>query len=568
MIRCGRLTLWLAAMCLGVCARLEGVSAQAIPADSENKFYKRAKNYASRPHDTKEHAPLNQMITGNSIFEVRTRGATIWRDWMARGEEEAGGGDGGAAGSEEETKDVSPAPQTDYLNALAPIQGKLMGLMGQGYKEAIKIGMKGPVAKQFIAFYQTEPGVAAGVTAAEQIVGQNIALTYQAQDHLINTLPENDWAREVALTAYNGCLREKMQSMGWVNAVNECLGDSNEEPGSGHAVQASFKPDPNGWIAEKHPAKNDATAGDIVDPGETKVSVLSELFNQDGKGSGESDKLKDLAESFLEWFGDYELEFEASGENEGKVDSTRVFKHTKKEPQKKLSQEVRTITLNRYKDIAKLMKSLCEHIADIESGEEGSGNVPKLCDATENNFWNKLMEAVPGGGDLKEAVKNLMIPEVPFQSAVLNAILDMWLGKSKTIKKDDCRIWDPEGDAAPDKVTEKTPFVDLITLLYDYAKYVAVDQILRSFLEAEKYVARRSAGPTQMADTLRAAALNLIYSVAQTDDIAAARAANVNELVAFIEEKIFRERAKQVGKQGRALTSIVRDGSAILGSKD
>ncbi|NLF25886.1 MAG: hypothetical protein GX589_09560 [Deltaproteobacteria bacterium] len=546
--------------------------------DSENGIYGRALNYMTEPNAStvnEKNLPLDQFLSGNKLFESRSRAGVIWRDWMARVPSKEGierRPDDEPVGSNSEKSDIEPQEQTAYLQSFAPIQGKLMGLMGDGYRKAVEDGMKGPMAKQMIAFAQTEPGVFAGVQAAEKIVADNISLTYQAQNHMMNVLPEDEFSRSVALAAYNGCLQKKAKDLGWINAVNECMGDSNKVPVDKHKVSSVIAPDKDGGKAKNHPAADiDRTAAELkaLAEKENSVTVLKILFGQTMKENKEQQaKIDSFVEAFLEWFGDYEIKFEGEQELEGNVDTTRIFKHTKVKPTKHIGEEVYKIILARYSDMTDLMAQYCHHSITKSSDGMSTSRVPTHNDATDNFFWVKPPDHGLGGFEKpKTLIKRLSIPEMPFQGVVINAVFDMFLMrrdrqdvKGQAEGWSNClQIWGSDQGGNPEKITEKDDLLPLRSLLYDYGKFIAMDQVLRTFLEAEKTIVVQSGGGSSLTAHAKVAALDLIREVSQIDDIGEARVANVNEMVGFANEKIFAVRNQEAGQLGRALTTTIRD---------
>ena len=550
------------------------------PKEPDDGFYKRQLRQMAEPHDTKRRSPLDVYVMGQELKESRTRAqSSIWMGWQANINDKQGTNeeDEEEAGEKNENGYAFGQPQHYYHNTNPPLQGHMMGMQGKAWAKSVEYDMKGELTKKMIALAQTEPGVHAGVASAENIGGWRLNAVYQAQQSFINQLPDSEWAKQKIMATMNACIafqqKEKgKKGGGWLEAVSLCIGDSSEEAKSNKFDEV--KADKDLIEPGMHPSQDtehEKTADDIVkeaftgaDAGnENALSVADELFNQDAK-TGKRKKLVSLAKAWATWFGDYELIFvdKKKGSKDNKIGnaySRRVFQEHRVPPLRTVASLAYGITLARFTDMRDLMKAYCDKLAEIEEKAKSSTEPSALEQADKDNFFNENMSQ-----DNKKKVWQLSTPERPLQASVMNAILGSYIyrvkqgAKQGESLKEICEAFTTKVK----EIKEQDPIFDTYSQMYDYAKYAAVSQILRTFEEAERFVDRRSAGPGAVDASIADRARRMIYEIAQVSDLYQAIEYNLKEWDGFIAENIFKRRAEEIGREGAGVTKAVVDPNA------
>jgi len=353
------------------------------------------------------------------------------------------------------------------------------------------------------------------------------------------------------------CIFREQHNGGWLAAVEKCQSDESQID------------------AAKHPSVNPEYSTDVIkdvlkhgtnDENTPVLSVARDLFNQDAKEAPEGNsKVDELAAAWADWFGDYELIFVTKTKTGGNepLKHARDVVEKRIPPNKKISELADGIAVQRFNDARALLYEMCMKAGDKYNDLNHVGPI-----GTNGGKWFWSKENLEED-DVKELIWRLSTPEKPLQAVVMNALMsnfDYLMGqrthynrthptwKCEDLMADyDSPEWDGESDPPPqemDTVSEEHPVYETFVMLNDYAKFVAVSQVLHTFEEALNYVAQRSAGPGSVSASVADYARQLIYDVAQTPDVYAAIQYNLQEWDRFIADKIFARRKLDSGRKG------------------
>ena len=537
-------------------------------------FLGRAMNQVQKPYDYTRRSAMEQYLTANKRIDFRNRGlSSIYLGWKASHRnreavepegtptpepgktptpEDANKEETKMPGEAGENKEVPPTTETVDFNTYPPLQAHLMGMLGEAWAISIKSGMKGPSAKLMIALHQVEPGVAAGVTAAETIGASRLNALYDAQAQVYNSIPESGLARAIVIEEWNSCIVKEQQNGGWLNAVEKCLGDSTTAP-TGAALVQEMKAEP-ALGADKEAETEGKQAKSVI-----KDLQDDYLFKvDDDESEVVKKKFAVLKKAWATWFGNYKLEFpEQAEEMVGNVRSMHPLSMKVTMPTREIQNITYDLAVKRFESAQELLINMCYHALSrgwTTPDEINKINPLNMVDT--ESFWSE--ENLRDAPNDKGWIWELSTPEVPVRAVVFDAIYDMFM-----LKQLRGRVFNSESDcnairASYGGIRENDPLFDILNILFEYGRFVAVSQVLHTFEEALRFVSTRSNILGGEDSALSQAAKELVYNVAQVRDIHEAIRYNTAEWNLFINERILDRREMEEGQAAAALVNAAK----------